>query len=151
MPKITDTDLAWAAGIIDGEGCISIFKCSPKSKPGSQRSYTLYVRVGNSSFPMTKKLQRLFGGGIGFRPAGRWKSKLPEYKWNVSTHKAVSCLKLILPYLVAKKDQAEVGIEFSKTTKSPGRRGYTDEETRVRHAMYESISALKRVPHMVGD
>ncbi len=54
-----ETDLAWAAGIVDGEGCISLH--TVKAKHGS--CYVLRLSVTNTSLLMLKRLVEIFGGG----------------------------------------------------------------------------------------
>ncbi len=61
---IKETDYAWAAGIIDGEGCISIAKTLRKD--AKNFSYCLCIGVSMSHFPTVEKLNNIFLSQIGW-------------------------------------------------------------------------------------
>ena len=111
----TETELAYAAGIIDGEGCIGIWKYR---QPRCQHGYTYALRV---TVTMTEPevptwLFETFGGCLNDYPPEReeWKRK---YIWAISTKQARPFLGTILPYLKEKVEQAEIAIEFQSTKK----------------------------------
>lgn len=94
---------AWAAGIIDGEGCITLLTANTER-------YYLVVIVNNTDYIMLKTLAALFGGRI--RPVKpKRNSRKPIYKWCVYSQEAENCLKLLLPYLIVKYDQAVIGLK----------------------------------------
>ena len=106
------TDLAYAAGIMDGEGSIGIYCNSSNPKSPSHR---MRVRVTNTDRWLVNWLKASFGGTVGInkvRPGHNWKQM---WYWTVSCHKAVGVLKDLLPYLHMKRPQAELAIEFQKT------------------------------------
>src|SRR5260221_2107931 len=94
--------LAWAAGIVDGEGCIFI---------GAGVSLRVRVGVTNTDIRMIERLKELFGGNAAYR---RRNDRNPNHKniwdWEVAAKKAEACLKEVLPYLVCKRDQAELAL-----------------------------------------
>jgi len=92
------TDLAWAAGFIDGEGCLSF--C-----PNPQLSASQF------NLEPLEELQLLFGGNI-TPPKSNGVSQ-----WYVGAHKAVNVARLILPYLKAKDNQARLFIEWEELQK----------------------------------
>jgi hypothetical protein len=94
--------LAWAAGIVDGEGSIVL------QKHKTRGYWALSVTVGNTDPRMLTILRDLFGGSISrYQPAGPRK---PIWKWNVASRKAEHCLRQVLPWLVTKREQAELGL-----------------------------------------
>lgn len=102
---VTDTDLAWAAGIIDGEGSISLARCK---RQGKDETYSLRVQVGNTDPRMILRLKELFGGSIPkVENRGRYK---PMWRWILYGNAAAVFLTSVLPYLVSKRDQAECGL-----------------------------------------
>src|SRR3990167_7954859 len=95
-------DLAWVAGIIDGEGYIGLFIANKKLKDGSIKGYPeVRVSVDNYDNQMVDKLYHMFGGS-------RFNRTVPDrrkivQRWLVACKKAENCLRLIEPYLVTKK------------------------------------------------
>jgi hypothetical protein len=99
-----DTELAWAAGFFDGEGCITVFKSTlygPK----------LNVSIGQVVKAPLQVLHDMFGGTLYWKEAyGSHKSGIWMLEWRDG--KSESFLKSILPYLVVKRSQAELALEF---------------------------------------
>lgn len=98
------TDLAYAAGIIDGEGCISI------SRNSKNRGLQIQVEVGNTNEWLLQWLRFAFGGRVILvndrRTENRgWK---PVYHWYLRYDEIREFLKLIYPYLRIKRVQAEI-------------------------------------------
>jgi hypothetical protein len=101
------TERAWLAGIIDGEGSISI---SDHRKKG--RWFRLDLDVGMTHRETIYRIQTLTGrGNIDLR-----EPKKEEHSqcwiWRVSGPDAQAILKEIKPYLVTKRDHAETALEF---------------------------------------
>ena len=104
-------DLAYAAGIIDGEGNIGIVK-----RQWSKRNdkYHLQVRVAMCDREVPEWFQSHFGGSISIHKRTNPKHR-PVYTWQISHRSCIPMLKAILPYLICKKPQAELGILFQET------------------------------------
>jgi hypothetical protein len=101
---------AWAAGIIDGEGCIHI---------RSQVQAILAVSVTQSGVEVPEMLTRLrdlYGGSI-TRAVYAGGNRRPSRTWSVAARKAEALLLSVLPYLVEKRDQADIALEFRKASK----------------------------------
>jgi len=100
-----ETNKAWAAGIVDGEGHVKVERY--------KRSRGI-VRVDNTDMRILEKLKDCFGGNIypNFRK-DRPKSK-PCWFWIVTGKQVVPVLEGILPYLISKKEKAETVMEFYK-------------------------------------
>lgn len=107
---MNNTLLAWVAGIFDGEGSLTI----KRSNRSGTVHYQLWVTVGMSDRPENEKalkiLQKAFGGNISrIKPKG---NRIGAVAWTVVSNQALECLKKVIPYLVIKKKQAELLIEF---------------------------------------
>ena len=114
-----EIDLAYVAGIIDGEGSICITKESKLHDRRATPKYFLSVSVGNSNEWLIYWLCNTFGGSFCFR--GRLGfSNLDIWVWQITQAGACQFLKLILPYLRLKHPQAELAIDFQSHR---GRRG----------------------------
>ena len=106
------TDLAYTAGIIDGEGCILISKAR-RQKSRSGYVYGLTVSVNSTDEWLCQWLKFSFGGSITLKKHYRENESL-LWIWAVRSNQAVAFLKLVLPYLYLKKPQAELAIKFQQ-------------------------------------
>ena len=103
------TDLAYLAGLVDGEGTVS---CSiTKTKKGC---YALHKQfsIFNTNPNLISWITVRFGGLVHSRVRSeKWKT---EYQVKWSAEDATKLLTQILPYLVIKKEQAEIFIELHR-------------------------------------
>ena len=103
-PTMKRIDLAYAAGIFDGEGSVSF----QKSKSHKQ---SVFAQVTNTNEWICQQFKFWFGGSVGrydVKP-GQWKVC---WRWRGHGEGAVRCLELLLPYLRLKRPQAELTIAF---------------------------------------
>jgi hypothetical protein len=114
---LTVADLAWTAGIIDGEGSIFVMRQKRKDRE-RDTNFILRVSVQSTDPYMTKELLKMFPEGAEFsvqRERGLgWSDTL---KWQLNGKKAARFIKEILPFLRVKQAQAALAIEFQETTK----------------------------------
>jgi hypothetical protein len=106
--NLSKESLAYAAGLIDGEGCILIIRGKPRGVRVTPQ-YSLRIVVGMSVLTGVKFLHELFGGSISVRANREYK---PVNVWSVQTIQAEGVLRNILPYLRVKKEEARIGLEF---------------------------------------
>ena len=97
-------DLAYVAGLFDGEGCISIAKCKPRW-PGCSPYYRLVVAVNMANEYIPRLLKSHFGGWVNRSPKGKehWRQ---EWQWHLGSKEAVAFLEAIMPYLKLKIEEA---------------------------------------------
>ena len=96
---MSEVDIAWAAGFIDGEGYVIFGQNSPGYK-------TLKLDTAQIDRSPLDKLSELFGGNVTgpLKPAS-WKKHpkwSPFYKWRIHGEKARKALIQMLPYLTVK-------------------------------------------------
>jgi len=107
---LTDAELAYIAGIIDGEGHITVIR----AKRADMRSGLLYtpaVGVTNQSEELIRWLdERIFWTIRSLRPDQSGYTWV--YRPSVSGHSAAVLLRVLLPFLVIKRDRAEMVIKF---------------------------------------
>ena len=112
--------LAYAAGIVDGEGCLTISKQIRKDRPSP--SYRSSVTVSNTNPVLIQFFKDNFGGVFYKHSDERTdknnKNWATAYTWYCSCSNVVEFLESILPYLLIKKGQAEEVINFQKTKSS---------------------------------
>jgi len=106
--------LAYAAGIIDGEGHVGITKRRPKAMRSPK--YTVRLGVDMTNRKALSFLQKLFSissskFGIGKRYR---KNHKPIFILGLENDSAVALCKAVLPFLLVKKEQAEIIISCRK-------------------------------------
>ena len=102
------TDLAYIAGIVDGEGCIDITRSRNKNTTDSLGSR---IQVVMTEEYIPKWLQLSFGGSVNkYKP--RTPNRQPSYAWQANGRTAITFLNAILPYLIIKRPQAEIVIRL---------------------------------------
>ncbi len=112
---IEQLDLAYAAGIFDGEGTVTILRVQNERNP----THSLHAFVTNTDRPLLEWLRETYGGAIyAQRQQGQ---NRPCWQWKLTSRGAADFLALLLPYLRVKRAQAVVGIEF-QTFKEAWRR-----------------------------
>ena len=100
------TDLAYIAGIIDGEGCIRI------TIDGSHyRHSRMYISVASTDQWLIQYLRMAFDGHIYSKHLEHRKA---SWEWVLGGESALIFLQAILPYLYLKRPQAEIAIQFQE-------------------------------------
>lgn len=134
------TDFAYAAGIVDGEGCIEIvkFKHPPRKNP----QYRLRVQVVSTDMWLCQWLHFGFGGSV------RERTKIPcqqkkQWYWIIQDSNGAAFLKLILPYLRIKQPQAELGVRFQSHKLQKRTKYLTDGELALREAERILMQSMK--------
>ena len=134
--EITKSDIAYAAGIIDGEGCISISK-GP--------SYRCRVRVANTDLRLVNWLQKTFGGYANNSAEVRG-NRRNQFEWALNDNAAVEFLHMIKSHLKLKREQAELLIEARSTYGGYYRlTGVPKEILNKRELCYQKCKDLKKV------
>ena len=97
-----DTDIAWLAGIFDGEGCV--WSRWPKRK-------NVIVEIKMADKNTILRIDKLFPGRVAQGQLSGW-SKKPQWRWSLDTKGSLEFLVLIIPYLVTKRRQAQLAIQL---------------------------------------
>lgn len=121
------TELAYLAGIIDGEGTIYIQKVNRKTF----FDYFPRIQIVTTTPNLMYWIRDTFGGIVTCRDRStenrNWK---PQYTWYTTRKIMDQLLPLLHPYLIVKKKQVEVMIEFRKT--------FTQKESKkISHDIFE--------------
>ena len=103
-------ELAYLAGIIDGEGCISL----STGKTSRRIRHSTQVFIGNTDERLIHWLHQRFGGSIGVRQRQNASHK-PLWYWLVSGAAIEPILRATLPYLRLKHAQACLVLEYRST------------------------------------
>lgn len=126
----------YSSGLFDGEGCVSINKTKgTKDNPYRRSGFQLRVSVTNTNFEILYKLQETYGGKV----YSRNKKNARTYgNWITVSNQCVYPLEMWLPFLIIKKNQALVALDFQKNRKSYK----SDEEWQKDFNDYEKIRKL---------
>jgi LAGLIDADG endonuclease len=104
---ISKTDLAWAAGFLDGEGCITIIRVSNRYSSGTY--YVISLQVTQRVRKPLDKLANMFGGEV---RRHNLKQRGGYWYWYRYGNNALEILEKVLPFLVLKEAQAKIAIDF---------------------------------------
>jgi hypothetical protein len=132
---MTDTELAYAAGIIDGEGCIGIYKRNALNRTAGgdgRRTYRTMITVAMCEPTIVEFLYRIFGGCQSRIRASGPKSR-PQFSWTIAAVQAGRCAELLLPFLRLKNRQALNLIELQLINKTI--RDSTTEQRKQRNGL----------------
>ena len=135
-------DYAYAAGIIDGEGCISIIDGSPTNKGG--QSWKISVEVSVCSEQMINRMVGILGGHcrtLSVRPCMHY----VQYRWTLYGKKAYDALKKVNANLIATISEsvqiAEQGQQARIAAKADMAKCEEDLKSALRNAKGVAVSA----------
>ena len=97
-------DLLYLAGIVDGEGCVSV---TYGTKAGHER---IRLTISNTDRNLIDWLAARLGGCITCTQSRG--NRKPAYQWEVYSDKAFELLTILLPHLKLKHRQAELCLQF---------------------------------------
>ena len=107
---LTDVEVAWLAGILDGEGNIRVDYPNPRYPDYAYPK----VIVVNTCLPLLERIKEITG--VGQIKSRSWKAKdhhKDSWHWVVGGHAAISVLNQILELLIAKQDHALAALSTS--------------------------------------
>ena len=121
MPEITDTDWAYAAGFVDGEGCIAISRSFVQAK--ERFYYSVQIVVSNRDRLVLDWMKTTWGGWI-VSASSPYHGQKARQTWNWRTPTGQSArpfLTGIRPYLRVKLpqcDNALAMVELSRRSRN---------------------------------
>ncbi len=137
-----ETDKAWLAGIIDGEGSIFVMKQKRKDRE-RDTNYILRMSVESTDPFMAKACQEIAGGPAITQRKDNRPNNSDCLKWQLNGNNAARLLVQLLPYLRVKNAQAAIAIQFQETTKKHWRHmATTDYENQAR--LYGELRQAKQ-------
>lgn len=146
MKKTKERLLAYAAGIIDGEGSISLKHQSPRPANRSiNESWVSKLTVKMNDLEALNLLSSLFGGNIKMvhDKTKIEKGLFPGYSWDLTSKKATKALKKILPFLRIKKEQAEIVLRYqSRIDHAKHGQKLSDHEIEIRQKIANRLKFL---------
>jgi hypothetical protein len=136
MKSTSVVDLAWLAGIMDGEGSIFIMK-QQRTDRERQYNYILRISVQSTDGIMAQECLKISGEGACFDAPTTKENQSNTYKWQVSGKRAKHVLQSLVPFMRVKKEQAQVAIDFQETTKKHWRQMTVDDYKKQEDSYYK--------------
>jgi len=137
---VKQIESSYLAGLFDSDGCTAIVRRSKGS--GRRPVYSLSAHIEcRGSMPIVRLLQRRYGGSV-------FISKTGLDCWGVEGAHAKEFLMDIQPWLLVKKEQAQVGCTFEKLRvfereKWVSRSEYSDSYYTQAQELYQIVRDLK--------
>lgn len=138
LERLDPARAVWAAGFFDGEGCVGFGRV----KSGSD---FLVVSVPQRA-PVREPLnvfKDLFGGTIYEYHVKTNVAEADMLRWQVTGFHAGGVLGSLLPYLVVKREQAELAIQWVRLGPGMGHK-HSTELREQRDAIVTKVRELKR-------
>lgn len=129
-------ELAYAAGLFDGESSISLVRQRNK------RSHSPQVAVASVDYEVVRWFQKRFGGSIVTKQP-RKSNHSVSYDWRLTDRRALNFLKLIRPYLVIERKIRRIDLLLNDYIACTPRNGrYTKEMAERKQALIETFFSL---------
>lgn len=136
-----ETQLAYLAGLFDGEGCIYIVKALPRGRDGEKnRRYLLRIDIWNHDPRLIAKVVEVFKSGH-VTEEQLSNSRRRGWRWTASLRKAEEALEAMYPFLISKKNTAKYALllqilkRMRRTRENPPE--LLDIEDKIRHKIME--------------
>ena len=144
----SEAELAYFAGIVDGEGCFAMHK-------HGGGIYGTQLQVGNTDLLLMQWIHRRFGGSLALERHSNPKHQ-HMWRWYAKASDLDLITRSLIPYLITKKRQAEIFLAFratlnGKASAGPRARGVGASTARhstavkaERERIHAELLALKR-------
>jgi hypothetical protein len=121
--RLSNSEAAYLAGLVDGEGCISIYHRRAYSKSRERNPSAIGgVRIAMCAPDLIQWICSITGLGKVYRLPARKDTDKDSWLWEPGLRESARFLEAILPYLRLKERQASLLIELAHI-KAQSRRG----------------------------
>lgn len=141
--------IAWAAGFVDGEGCIHILKQKYKSRNGKEIKHTHTVRlhIGQNNREVLEHFRDSLGVHGNIHKTKRTVSTNRQcYTLNYNASHAYELIKILMPHLVRKLPEAQAVMNFweeGKLDMRTGRKPLPEHIWNIRERWYKKLQRMK--------
>ena len=124
---MTKTNLAYIAGLFDGEGSIHVaHQKAPRVQNPNHRVHVLSINITNTNKECIDFIFNTFNFGYVQTKKISNSNHKTLYIWSVRCLKAGKFLSVIFPYLIIKKEIAKIALEFQKRISKGNHQAYED-------------------------
>lgn len=132
-----DTLLPYLAGFFDGEGHVGVYLTAHKH-------YLLTITVTNTNKEALELFKGRFDGVFWVRKAtASWRT---TWGWKVQARKAEVALRAMQPWIIVKREEVDVALEFADVCMGWSRRGpkpWTAEERALRESYKQRLKDIR--------
>ncbi len=127
-----ESELGWAAGIIDGEGSIQLIRTMQRGGGKGRSRLTLYecfsirLSVGNTNMSLLQRFAQIIPGGAIYIHSGQTKghpNKKPAWQWIATGPSAAAACSMLKPYIFSKSAQCVLLLQVAPLIHPVGRDG----------------------------
>lgn len=135
--KLSPPQAAYLAGLIDGEGTITL------SRRNKDKHRAIVVTIANTELELLDYPKRVIGAGKIISKRTYKPAHTPSFAYNISGRQALDLLRQIIPFLHSyKKNRAELVLaDYIRLTSRNGR--YSTELLEEREKFIDAFFALK--------
>ena len=109
-----NTDIAYIAGIVDGEGYVGFKRTTPNVTNGrASGGYSETIQVRMVDEPAIRFLAETLGGSY-YREKPHCNNGRPLYCYQATNRSAAGIIKTLLPYLRVKSEQARIVLALTE-------------------------------------
>ncbi|MHB1059858.1 MAG: LAGLIDADG family homing endonuclease [Rhodanobacter sp.] len=144
--KVTEIDLAYLAGFVDGEGCFYIGHHFHKGAYQNKHYFVSMLKLSNNCVQVLDWIHTIFGGRIDTQLKKKKDKTRNFITYNVifTGNQLTDLTDMLIPYLIVKKEQAYV-MKKMRSTYPRGSRGNVavdPEILDIRHSYHRDIQRL---------
>lgn len=121
MKQLSQTEIAYLAGLFDGEGCVGIVRATSKHKK-HQHNFRIRAIITNSNYELICWLKETVGMGCAYKSKKSFNKKWNEvHRWAVVGEQARMFLETIRPYSIIKKNIIDLCFQLPMGTRGKPR------------------------------
>lgn len=143
---ITPCQLAYAAGLFDGEGTVGIYETKNRARNGDPTVGWHYeVQIANTDIRVIAWLLEIVGGSSAKKSRSKehWRQ---GYVWRLTGGNAAEFMGAIRPFTIIKSEQIDLAMKWRADHFRATRR-QTPEQLAAKRETAELLKRLKRVDH----
>lgn len=145
-------DLRYLAGLIDGEGCVTIFRHRTVECREDHWTYRPLVQIGMIHKPLLYLICAEYGGKVHLKKAPD-STRRSSATWSLRGGRCIELMKQIEPFLIVKKAEAQLLIQYWNDPEArlrggtmKGMHGAAREALKAKREWYRlQLQALKRI------
>ena len=132
------SDLAYCAGLFDGEGCVSLVK----GKYDKKIKYSLQVKISSTDYFIIEWVQEHFGGYVTTEHK-KTVNRKEAWCWSCKISEQDMFFFSILPYSKIKRIQIIEALNYIYEKQNGGR--LTEKELMLREGYHKRLKAMKQL------
>lgn len=136
----TPTQIAYLAGLIDGEGCFYIGHVK-QGQYGNGYQWHSMLKITSCDEELIIWLEQTFGGSKDsrYRYTSKQAFTRPVYNWQATGEMLDYLLPQVFPYLIIKAKQCDVMMRYRRTCINTGSKRLSEEVTNQRLELHKEI------------